>query len=393
MQNICIEDALYLSSVFQNLKIPYSGQQYLIDRVGLQSRDLTEWRQCLKEFLRKDEYVKIENIPWYEKEASDYRKRGICLSSPAAPDWPSRLSQIPDPPHWIWYRGQSPGSFDASVPLAFVGSRKAGAYARKACRELSAYAVGRGHTIISGLARGLDAFAHRCTLDYGGRTAAVLPCGLSRCYPPEHQDLLEEICESGFVLSEYPPEYPLMKHNFQSRNRIISALSDAVIIFQGSEKSGTLITARCGAEQNKEVLVLPGNIFAPEFRGSNRLIYEGADILYDLRQLDFLQQPATLADPRGFDISEKSNGDERDTAAFQDPGVNRISREELRVLKELETGSWTPEELSDETSLSVRKLRIIFDKMERCQYLQQTPEGFILTERGLSCIYYNDYNA
>lgn len=78
---------------------------------------------------------------------------------------------------------------------------------------------------------------------------------------------------------------------------------------------------------------------------------------------------------------------------FQEAGVNRISREELRVLKELETGSWTPEELSDETSLSVRKLRIIFDKMERCQYLQQTPEGFILTERGLSCIYYNDYNA
>jgi DNA processing protein len=183
---------------------------------------------------------------------------------------------MPDAPATLHVRG---GLLETdALAVAIVGSRRATFYGLDVAETLAADLAARGITIVSGLARGIDAAAHRGALRVGGRTIAVLGSGADVIYPAEHRRLAAEIAERGAVLSQFAPGTPPLPQNFPTRNRVIAALSLAVVVVEAAERSGSLITARLAAELGREVLAVPGRITAPESRGANRLIQDGAAV-------------------------------------------------------------------------------------------------------------------
>ena len=157
-----------------------------------------------------------------------------------------------------------------------MGTRRITAYGRQVTEQLATHLAANGITIVSGLARGVDEVAHAAALAAGGRTAAVLGSGVDRVYPPENRALAEKIMQRGALLSDYPLGTPPESSNFPPRNRIISGLTMATIVVEAGETSGALITAGFAAEQGREVFAVPGSILAPQSRGTNKLIQNGA---------------------------------------------------------------------------------------------------------------------
>lgn len=193
------------------------------------------------------------------------------------PDYPRLLREIPDPPPVLYVKGELREEDEWAV--AMVGTRRASVYGREVARRLASALAQNGITIVSGLARGIDAEAHRAALQAGGRTIAVLGCGVDRVYPPEHRKLAAEIVANGALVSDYPVGTPPEGPNFPPRNRIISGLSLGVIIVEAGARSGALITAEYAAEQGREVFAVPGSILSDCYAGTNALIRDGARIV------------------------------------------------------------------------------------------------------------------
>lgn len=192
-------------------------------------------------------------------------------------DYPRVLKELPDAPPVLYVRGSLTTSDNWAV--AIVGTRKATTYGRDMAYQLGRELAVKGVTVVSGLATGIDAAAHRGALDAGGRTLAVLPCGIDAVYPPEHHHLAGEISHQGALLTEFPPGTQAEGKNFAPRNRIISGLSLGVTIVEAPERSGALLTADSAAEQGRDVFAVPGQPFSPASRGSNRLIQDGAKLI------------------------------------------------------------------------------------------------------------------
>lgn len=188
--------------------------------------------------------------------------------------YPRRLREIDQSPPVLYVRGEILD--EDAWAIAIVGTRRVTVYGRQVADELATFLAQRGVTVVSGLARGVDAVAHEAAIRGGGRTFAVLGCGVDRIYPPEHQRLADQIIERGALISDYPPGTPPDSVNFPPRNRIISGLSLGTIVVEAGETSGALITATFAAEQGRDVLAVPGNINAPQSKGTNRLIQQGA---------------------------------------------------------------------------------------------------------------------
>lgn len=202
------------------------------------------------------------------------QQKGIRVLTWEDADYPIRLKQIEQSPPVLYVRGALAPVDEVAV--AIVGTRRMTVYGRQAADELAANLVCNGVTIISGMALGVDAIAHESALKNGGRTLAVLGCGVDIIYPPEHRRLADNIMQNGALLSDYAPGTGPEAVNFPPRNRIISGLSLAVIIIEAGDTSGALITANFAVEQGREVFALPGNINSPQSRGTNRLIQQGA---------------------------------------------------------------------------------------------------------------------
>ena len=188
--------------------------------------------------------------------------------------YPQRLKEIEQPPPVLYLRGELSTEDDWAV--AIVGSRRVTPYGRQVTEEIASFLAANGVTVVSGLARGVDALAHKAALKAGGRTLAVLGSGVDRIYPPENRALAEQMYEQGGVLTDYAPGTPPEASNFPPRNRIISGLSMGVVVVEAGETSGALITAEFAADQGREVFAVPGNIFAPQSKGTNKLIQQGA---------------------------------------------------------------------------------------------------------------------
>jgi DNA processing protein len=199
--------------------------------------------------------------------------------------YPRRLKEIDQPPPVLYVRGSLVEKDEWAV--AIVGTRRVTAYGRQVAEETAAFLAQNGISVVSGLARGVDAVAHEAALRAGGRTIAVLGNGVDRVYPPEHLNLAKRMLEQGAVVSDYAPGTPPDAANFPPRNRIISGLSMATIVVEAGEQSGALITASFAAEQGRDVLAVPGNITAPQSKGTNRLIRDGAQPL--LQPSDILE--------------------------------------------------------------------------------------------------------
>jgi DNA processing protein len=218
-----------------------------------------------------------------EEQLSRLRTFGVQVLTLDDPRYPARLLEIPFPPPLIFAKGDLKP--EDSLALAIVGTRGASYYGAKTCRTLARELAFRGVTVVSGLARGIDTAAHQGSLEGGGRTLAVLGCGLDVVYPPENRELYARIQESGALISEYPLGTPPEAHNFPPRNRIISGLALGVLVVEAGAKSGAHITAQCALDQGREVLAVPGPITSPTSRGPHRWIKEGAKLVQDVHDI------------------------------------------------------------------------------------------------------------
>ncbi len=209
-------------------------------------------------------------------------------------EYPRRLKEIDQPPPVLYLRGDL--KLEDEWAVAIVGTRRITAYGRQVAEEVAGTLARNGITVVSGLARGVDAVAHLTAVHAGGRTLAVLGSGVDRIYPPENGRLAEQIAAHGAVISDYPLGTPPEGPNFPPRNRIISGLSLAVIVIEANLDSGAMITATFAAEQGRELFAVPGSILAPQSKGTNRLIRDGARPLLDpqdvLEILDLKQATA-----------------------------------------------------------------------------------------------------
>ena len=199
------------------------------------------------------------------------------------PTYPPRLAEITDAPPVLYIRGEISPEDERSV--AVVGTRKATAYGRETATAITTDLARNGVTIVSGLARGIDAVAHRATLDAGGRTIAVLGNGLDSIYPPEHASLARSVEEHGAVVSEYPLGVRPDARHFPRRNRLMSGMTLGTLVIEAGEISGALWTVRHALEQNRGVFCVPGSIFSPLSRGTNMLIQDGAKLVLSFQDV------------------------------------------------------------------------------------------------------------
>jgi len=223
-----------------------------------------------------------------EQEVKRVAAAGVQVITWEDPAYPQLLREIPAPPPLLYVRGRLEP--EDAWAVAVVGTRRASVYGREVTRRLTTTLAHSGITIVSGLARGIDGTAHRAALEAGGRTVAVLGCGVDQVYPPEHREMALRIADHGALISEYPLGTAPEGGNFPPRNRIISGLSLGVLITEAGRRSGALITADYAAEQGRDVFAVPGSILAAGSGGTNRLIQDGAKMVLEpadvLRELN-----------------------------------------------------------------------------------------------------------
>jgi DNA processing protein len=254
----------HLLNRFGDLALAWTASETRLCEAGLDRLPVENLLRVRRQLDLDAEMAKIEKV-------------GARLLTLADDDYPALLKKIPDAPTVLYVRGQLVPADDHA--LSIVGTRRATSYGRDAAYHFAKQLAAQDITIISGLAHGVDSAAHRGALDGGGRTLAVLGCGIDRIYPADNQKLADDILRHGAIISEFPVGTPPDGRNFPRRNRIISGLALGVLVVEAPEKSGALITTTTAAEQGREVFAVPGNIFNPMSGGTNRLIQDGAKLV------------------------------------------------------------------------------------------------------------------
>ena len=255
-----------LESYFGNLEDAWKAIPTELKHAGLDSgaiHAITSWRPKIS--LEAE----MEKLDRYSVKVFNYND----------PSYPSRLKEIYDYPPLIYVRGSLLPEDEWC--LAVVGTRRATVYGRQVAEEIVTDLAQSKITIVSGLAKGIDSIAHQSALAAGGRSIAVLACGLDIVYPSENADLARRVIQQGALISEYPLGTRPRADNFPRRNRIMSGLSLGVLVVEADETSGAMITARLALEQDREVFAIPGSILSPASRGTNHLIQEGAKLVRD----------------------------------------------------------------------------------------------------------------
>lgn len=241
----------------------------------------------LKDFLKStfdEEYIQKINERVYENEINSVKY--------GQENYPKKLTYIDDPPYILFYKGNIE-KLNLNRQVAIVGSRKCTNYGKQITETIVRQIVRNNIGIVSGLAYGIDRAAHETALKNGGFTAGILGCGADIVYPKSNLDIYNEMIKKGCIISEFMPGTAPYSYNFPIRNRIISGLSDLVIVAEAGEKSGSLITTNYALEQGRDVMAVPGSVFSDVSRGTNKLIREGASIytkiedVFDLLKIDF----------------------------------------------------------------------------------------------------------
>jgi DNA processing protein len=238
-------------------------------------------RRCLEAVLRGRAGTATDRAITAGVDASQVRavldRAGVRTACPGDDEYPAMLLDLPDPPGCLFLRGSSTVRWPPAV--AMVGARACTPYGWEVAASLAASLAAAGLVVVSGAARGIDTAAHRGALDGGGQTVAVLGSGIDVPYPKANRALLEEIADRGVVLSEYPPGSPAVPRRFPARNRIVAALSVGVVVVEGAEGSGSLITAEFAQDLGREVMAVPGPVNGPLSAAPNQLIRDGASLV------------------------------------------------------------------------------------------------------------------
>ncbi len=266
-----------------------------------------EW-QYLPGLSEKEKYaIRSSKRTWdIEGRMEELLHKGIQYIHIQEPDCPWHLREIPAPPFGLYVRGKIPQ--EPAPKVAMVGAGMCSNYGRQAALEFAAELSRHGVHIVSGLARGIDGYVHKGAVDAGGITLAVLGSGVDICYPAEHRRLYEQLQEKGAVISEYPPGTPPKSSHFPARNRIISGISDVVLVIEAKERSGSLITADMALEQGRDVFALPGRVTDALSTGCNHLIRQGAGLAASpedlLKELDIFCSNLTSGNKKNQKILE-----------------------------------------------------------------------------------------
>ena len=268
----------------------------------------TAWEAPYEAFLEAGLPSKVvDNLVAFRKNADleeiwgNIKEQGIEVLPLFSDEYPDRLKEIQQAPPVIYLKGKYQTMDEWAV--AIVGTRRVTSYGKRVAQDLASFLAKNDVTIVSGMARGVDGIAHQAAIEAGGRTLAVLGCGVDQIYPPEFRQLAHNIIENGALVSDYAPGTPPEGINFPPRNRIISGFSLATVVVEAGERSGALITSTFAVEQGREVFSVPGNIYSPQSKGTNRLIEDGARPLInfeDILELLNLRQIQTQRFVRGI---------------------------------------------------------------------------------------------
>lgn len=293
------------------------------------------------------------------------REHEVGILEEGKPGYPGLLARIDDPPSLLFTRG---GLLPCdALSVAIVGARHATPYGLKVAERLAGGLARAGYTVISGLARGIDAAAHRGALAAGGRTIAVLGSGVLNIYPPEHADLACDVIASGAIVSELPPLTEPTTGTFPQRNRIVSGLSLGVVVVQAAERSGALITARLAGEQGREVFAVPGAIDCRMSRGSHRLIRDGAKLVEHVD--DILEEFGPL-----FETATTADG--RVVQAAAELQLGAVERQVLAAYDAATGGGAGPiaiDTLIDSTSLAASQVLATLGALEMRRLIRRLP--------------------
>ena len=259
-----------LLNFFGTLEVAWNAPYSALRQAGLGEK-------VTNSFLQARSGINLEN------EMEKVSRLGIQVVTLMDEDYPRRLKEVDQPPPVLFINGKLEKQDDWAV--AIVGTRQNTAYGRQLTEELSTFLALNQVTVISGLARGIDVIAHETAIKAGGRSIAVLGCGVDQIYPPEHKLIAQKMTGQGALISEYALGTPPDGLNFPPRNRIICGLSLATVVVEAGECSGALITSTFAVNQGREVFAVPGNYYAPKSKGTNRLIRDGARPLLDFNDI------------------------------------------------------------------------------------------------------------
>jgi len=290
-------------------------------------------RKLVERIVRAEQEVDVQS------QLALCRQRGVDVVVEHDAVYPSLLREIHDPPGVLFLYGHLLPQ--DGMAIAIVGTRHATPYGLRQAERLAASFARAGLTVISGLARGIDAAAHRGALEAGGRTIAVLGSGVLNIYPPEHDRLAEDVVAQGALLSEAPPRAEPLPGAFPQRNRLISGLSLGAIIVEAAERSGALITARLATEQGREVFAVPGRVDQRNSRGCHRLIRDGAKLVETAD--DVLEELGPLVESTTRD----------DGRAIHHPAELTLNELEQKVLAAVDTDTTLIDQIVAQTGLPV----------------------------------------
>ena len=271
---------LVMLNVNDNTKIE------MIKKYGSAEKIYDSFDEIKLELNLKTNYIKEVELKKADEIADWICKNKIGFITYFDKEYPCELQNIDNPPYGLFFKGNINILKERKVSI--VGSRLCSQYGLEITKLLTKELISFNITIISGGAKGIDSTAHKTCIEGLGKTVIVLGCGIDVVYPMQNKYLFKQVEKDGLIITEFLPGVRPLKHNFPRRNRIISGLSELVIVVEASEKSGSLITARLAAEQGKEILAIPGSVFSKASIGCNKLIRDGAQVFTDMGDLRVL---------------------------------------------------------------------------------------------------------
>ena len=345
---------LWLSKIFNNNKKLYE----FIDKFNVKN----VFESPLSEFNLPEELkIKLASYKIKDDAKQEYEyciNNNIKLLYFNSKNYPINLQNIPYPPPILYYKGTLLPKDECSVSI--VGSRKYTEYGNLVTKKLAYELASCGITIISGMARGIDGFAHKYAISGNGRTLAILGSGINVIYPQEHSKLYNEIIENGAVISEFPINTPPQPQNFPLRNRIVAGLSLGTIVIEAAKKSGSMITARLAGEYGRNIYSVPGSIFSSQSSGTNSLIKDGAkmvtcseDILEDI----YCELSQIIPKPKQLTLFTPTN----------------LSPTESKIYSQLSIGPITIDEISSKINIAVPNILETLLVLELQGYVKQLP--------------------
>lgn len=305
-----------------------------------------------------------------ERAYENLKEKGIRFTCLGDEKYPGRLAQIPDAPYGLYFQGKLLTEERPSV--AIIGARNCSEYGRRMAQHYGRELAAAGVQIISGMARGIDGISQKAALDAEGFSLGVLGCGVDICYPAENRELYEMLCKQGGICSEYPPGTEPKNSLFPPRNRIISGLSDIVLVIEAKNRSGTLITVDMALEQGREVYALPGRVTDALSEGCNRLIQQGAAVAFSAEDMI---RSLTGRETGNFRMSVQRSG-----KAF-------LSDMQKKLLENLEDTPQSPEMIKERmllkggSELTLPELMNQLVKLSLMGYARQIGNSYFVKEK------------